>query len=371
MGAMKRILGQSFGKGVVIILAVLALTGFLFAASFGVGAGFLMFGIGIGLVIIGAAGFYTMSLLASGGYVLGQVIAAKFRRFELKEVRLGYIPLLNREPKTKVNWAWRRATRVKAYKEDPTAADLQIFLLSGPLVTFILSAVCFSFLFAVSHGFSEELSDWNWLLAFFCMLNSTILVEPFLHPGASVYASLAQLKKDPQSMIDRCRLEYFWSKLNVRPRDYPDEALKQLGEIESGKYWAQLFRFYKRLDLGESEGAWVSLRETYEMVKGEKASEPKATIAYETATFAAVIAGDEPLAFEAFCVGSEAAPQSAHRQTATLAREYVWGDRAKAMEGIRELNSNWLKRSNGGPWLQDYTNEWFARVFPDTSAPEA
>ncbi len=126
-----------------------------------------------------------------------------------------------------------------------------------------------------------------------------------------------------------------------------------------------LILYWHYLDADNVEAAEVQIRKAFRMIESQGVRAQSAgPICYEMAMFAARFLGDKKLSDQAMDLGEKAPGKNDTKAVAEMAREYVWGERSKAIKLAERQLAKVEQDLDEGPLL-DHMRDWYQRIVPE------
>jgi hypothetical protein len=125
--------------------------------------------------------------------------------------------------------------------------------------------------------------------------------------------------------------------------------------------------FWRAFDAEQTEAAGVEIAAAFDDAMSHDGQNVEvASVHFEMAMFSARFLNDRPLSDEAMALGDAIDKDNHNRSVAVAAREYMWGDRPKAIV-LAEASLSAYLSDVVIPELRVSAMEWYQKIFPEMS----
>lgn len=309
-----------------------------------------------GMLLIVGMGAWIAILM----HEVGHAAAARLRGFDIYCIWVTGIFIFRRKPKLKPPPEFLGV--VFASKTNATRKDWVAFFAAGPLMSLALAIPSVIWILELRKPPMTTAEIAAFAFCAGAVYAAVIVVISGFNPMGD-FGMLLSLAKQPERTL--ARLNFNQDLLQRRPRDYRIESLEAVGMPKGQEQLLPLLLYWHFLDAGNIQAAEIHIREAFKTVEAAGVRTFQARpICFEMAMFAARFLGDKELSDRALELGDRAPGQSDQRIGAEAAREYVWGEKSKAMtlaqSQLRKVESD----LDEGPLL-DHVREWYERIVPE------
>ncbi len=258
---------------------------------------------------------------------------------------------------------------VMALKRTPTKFQTIGFLIGGPMASLVfgVSLILISKKFTVESALGTEGLAYGImrLAGWYNVITGLYSLVPFQHKETLSDGKLVlDLIRKPQEFLDQYHgLAIYYASFDERPRDWREEDMEALKVLNLPDYWAHLMRFWSTVDQGKLRESVPHIQHCYDSVlSSTQPSSFDAAVCFEMSMVGAKVLKDRALSDSAYEAGIAREPTAENRLGADIAREWVWGDRAKASTMADQAMKNARENRYLSPALRDHAIDWYLRL---------